>query len=369
MVKRIIILLSITILLAVAIIFCIPNYKHKKTKLIDYTTQEYKIQDYNLLNLNNENMDLNGKSLYTHRTDTEKLYLSLNDFSNSDLGETSDLIIYNFITEKTEIIKNNNNKQILDYVIKNDSIYFVIIDYEGDLIKWSLIKSNKQLNNQKILKEGLINDALIAPSFYIYNNQFYFISFDLNNGNERYSISKIDDNSVTTMLEIDGDNEQLLDLEKVLINDNAIYYICYSDNAQNVKKYDLKSKKTENLYTTNVKGEVIFEIGLLDEYVVIDIIHDKKSTFVYLNEKGNKEKIEFTNELAFLRTLNSNKVITRDNYGKYYLISIKDNLVTSLTFDNLDLYPKYVVFNSELLVLRDYSNKYYTYNLKNVELN
>lgn len=370
--KFLIILLFSIIIVGVLIVSIILNTQPNDKKQVDDKTEnnvkkEFNVKktEYNLIDLRYE--DLDNKSLYTHRVDNENLYLSSIDFSTSDLGKTIDIVTYNFNNKKTEIIKYADDNRIVDYSIQNDTIYFVTLEYDDNSIRWKLNKSDKSFDNKEILKQGLINSPFIAPSFYIYNNKFYFISYDLNEGNERYDISKIDDNGITTMLEIDGTKEQLLDLEKVLIDNNAIYYICYSDNAQNVKKYDFKSKKTENLYTTNTKGEIIFEIGLLEDYVVIDIINGKKSTFVYLNEKGNKEKIEFSNALTFLRTLNDNKVIMRDELNKFTLISKNNNNnITSFTFEDLDLYPKYVVFNSELLVLSDHSNRYYTYNLKNL---
>lgn len=374
MVKKLsILLLFVASIITVLIISCNFHQKHN-SNLEDKKTQEYKREDYNiteydLMDLNYESLDLSNKSLYTHRTDDTSLYLSTIDLSKSDLGKTLNIVIYNFNDKKTEIIEYRDNKRIVDYVIKNNHIYFVTIEYENDLLKWTLNKSDKSFDNKKILNQGIINSPFIAPSFYIYNNQFYFISFDLNNGNEKYDISRIDDNNIVSILEIDGKKEQLLDLEKVFIDNSSIYYICYSDNAQNVKRYDFNSKKSEKIYSTNTKGDQVFEIGILDDYVVVNNINNDKSTLIYVNKKGETEKIELSTSLSFMRALDGNKIIMHDDKKIFSLISKNENKIMTFTFDDLDLYPKYAVFNSELLVLRNYGDKYYTYSLKNNELN
>lgn len=346
MVKKLLIFIGTIIFIIIVIIglgiFKNNNFKYKKI-LLNY-------EELNLQPKKNE-LDINYM-------DYNILYSSVIDMTYGDLGKTLSIVIYNFDTKENTIIKFNQNKRIIDYVIKDDKIYYVTIGYEDNHILWNLYVSDLQFANNKILKNGNISTAFEAPNILISEDNIYIVTLD----NDQYEFSLIDDDEIKQLFAIDATKNQLLDLEKVTFKGDLIYFISTDKIEQGLYSYDFKSNKLSTIYSNKNKNSLIYEYECTNNYYVINVIENNESTLIYKydNEIVNEEQ-EIV--LTFLRKINDNKFITHNVDNTFRIFDNRGNNISTLKFEESKLYPKYEIYDGHILIVQDQSNELYTYEL------
>lgn len=319
-------------------------------------------------------------NLYFNHIDNDILYLSVLDEINNpsnDLMTTTNLITYNLKTKEYQIYNYDYKIRIWDYIIKNDTIYFTTIESTNDgKIEWSLVYSNLNFNNQKILMQGRITDGLSSPNIILDNDNIYVVTMNQDDYSTKYSFYKINgDNSINEVYRVDSSVETIAYLYKVYIKDENIYYISHDKTKLFLNKYDYKNNKKEIIFSTDDMSTIIFEFLVMDDYTVINLTNSNNdnSNLIFKYFDGKIINVEDKLFLTNLKRVSDNKFLTHNNDKKnntkiFKLFNSNGEVEKVFNFENLSLNYKYMVYDSNYIIISNFDpNELYIFDLKKLK--
>ena len=319
-------------------------------------------------------------NLYFNHIDNDILYLSVLDEINNpsnDLMTTTNLITYNLKNKEYQIYNYDYKIRIWDYIIKSDTIYFTTIESTNDgKIEWSLVYSDLNFNNQKILMQGRITDGLFSPNIILDNDNIYVITMTEDDYSTKYSFYKINsDNSINEVYRVDSSVETIAYLYKVYIKDENIYYISHDKTKLFLNRYDYKNNKKEIIFSTDDMSTIIFEFLVMDDYTVINLTNSNNdnSNLILKYSDGKIINVEDKLFLTNLKRVSDNKFLTHNNDIKnntkiFKLFNSNGEVEKIFNFENLNIDYKYMVYDSNYIIISNYDpNELYIFDLKKLK--
>lgn len=312
-----------------------------------------KEKDYlktNIINLPYEKLNLKKAEqvLNIHHIHNNILGLSIENFGTSDIGITKSILTYDMEKSTYELIDLDFNTRIVDFVMVNDKMYFISLEYQEDYYKWKIIFSKNNFEDQVILKEGIIENPFNYPAFIFDNNNYLYIAY-LDDKNHTSTISKIKNVTLNEILVLNQEYS-IYDLEKIIIYDNYIYYIILTDNFHYLEKYDYRISKKSPIYIASNIKELIFDFQVLDESILINTLNDEKSTLININFDNEiiKEK-NFNYPIVSMKKSN-NKIITINKNKKFQIYDANLKRLFTNKFEK-DIYYKFELYRDNTLIL------------------
>ena len=337
--------------------------------------------DYDKIELDYQKLSLVPKKseLYFNHVYNDILYLSVLDEKNNlskPLMTTPKLITYNLKTKESKIYDYDYDIRIWDYIIKNDAIYFTTIEYTNDnKIEWSLVYSDLNFNNQKILKQGEITDGLMSPNIILDNENIYVVTINESDYNKEYSFYKINsDNSIKQLLTIDNSIESIHHPYRTVIKDENIYYMAYNKTRQFLYKYDYKNNEKDIIFSIDNGNSTIFDFLVMDDYYMIDLAEkNDNSSLIFKYNNGTVLNVNDSIFLTSFRKVSENKFLTHNNDKKnntriFKLFNSNGEVEKIFNFENLSLNYKYMVYDSNYIIMTNYDpNEIYIYDIRKLK--
>ncbi len=337
--------------------------------------------DYDKIELDYQKLSLVPKKseLYFNHVYNDILYLSVLDEKNNlskPLMTTPKLITYNLKTKESKIYDYDYDIRIWDYIIKNDAIYFTTIEYTNDnKIKWSLVYSDLNFNNQKILKQGEITDGLMSPNIILDNENIYVVTINESDYNKEYSFYKINsDNSIEQLLTIDNSIESIHHPYRTVIKDENIYYMAYNKTRQFLYKYDYKNNEKDIIFSIDNGNSTIFDFLVMDDYYMIDLAEkNDNSSLIFKYNNGTVLNVNDSIFLTSFRKVSENKFLTHNNDKKnntriFKLFNSNGEVEKIFNFENLSFNYKYMVYDSNYIIMTSYDpNEIYIYDIRKLK--
>ncbi len=295
--------------------------------------------------------------------------------SQNAILKTVGIFEFDLDNEQFEFFKYDDGKRIFDFLVINNSIYYVEIQEDDETFYWSFIKTDKNFDNKEILSNGMIKNVFNYPRILTTEDgKILLISItDDENGEEKFQFTTYFQGQETILMEDKGstlaDTGVLLyNIANVYIYKNKIVYTVVDENKiQHLNTFDIEKSIIKNQYTNFNSTTIMYNYKFLSNGLYIQLIlkdNENTSQILYINEKNTMKFSGATN--TFDNLLNESILLFHNNGDKWKAFFSSKKKIYNIKANVSNIYPKYLISENKVII-QDFKNNFYVGKLDYIE--
>lgn len=310
--------------------------------------------------------------------DNNLIYGTIFDSSkNGNLFLTKGIYTFNLYTDEFTYYENLDNNRIVDFYIKNNILYKVVLkNTTNGNYCWEVISQQLFTNEEKIIVKGCVVNIFNYPRLFSYNNNLYLIAIS-DNGEDYskeiyafYQLSNTFEENEKLLFSYEGStitDDGILSYNiannKIYL-DNLYFTIVDEKHIQYLVKLNLKTLEKNVVEENKEENKILQSYVPTKSGIYIQYIFKNKSQKSILKYHFNNGKINTlqSNINTFENSINNDNLLFHNEGNNWLLYNTKENKISLLNtnIDSLDLYPKYLVVSKNKIIVQDFNNNFYT---------
>lgn len=309
---------------------------------------------------------INGYDVEILDIEDELIYGQIyNTNTKSDLFETIGIFSYNEKKHDFGFYEYNQKNRILDYIIKDEYIYYIKISEIKNEYIWKFCINNLKFENEKEILSGHIFKLSDFPKILKYNDNIYFLSIDSIGENNTYVFYKISTHTYEKIYETTGDVRKKIGnyiyntYDIRIIDDELLYTYVNSDNNQCLNSINLSDYTIHDIYCSDKLNMILYSYVRIDDKYYIQLVNKENNIAnILLIQNDIQKEITKSSDLKTFWNVSHNNIIFHNEGNVWEILNLNNNKISKFNIEKDDIYPKYYIYKDEILV-KDFDNNFY----------